>query len=172
MKQGITSSIYSICLLGLIGWLCGCHTRPSAAPDPAQGLPAKTQVKLVALAELQVPGKHTDRKVGAYFVLVDEDELSFFEKYFNENVPRVVLSAGKNQTFQDMSRDSAGGVIDKVTNQPGVMLGFQKIEIRGDQARVELVESESLSAINIHVFEMKLENGKWTIVIHSKRAVS
>jgi hypothetical protein len=172
MKNGIHPSSYWICLIGLVGFLSGCHTPPAAPQDPTQGLPAKTQLKLVALAELKVPGKHADQNVGAYFLLVDPDEISFFDNYFKENLPRVVLSAGKDQNYPDLTRDDAGRAIDKLTGKPGVLLGFQRIEIKGDQAHVELVESESLSSITIHTFEMSLQKGKWTILIHSRRTVS
>jgi hypothetical protein len=172
MKKRIHVSSYSICLIGLVAFLSGCHTPPAATPDATQGLPAKTQLKLVALADLKVPGKHADRNVGAYFMLVDPDEISFFDNYFKENLPRVVLSAGKDQNYPDLTRDDAGRAIDKLTGKPGVLLGFQRIEINGDQAHVELVESESLSSITIHTFEMSLQKGKWTILIHSRRTVS
>lgn len=171
MKQRTHSTIVRLCLVGLVGFLCGCQGPQHAEPDLNADLPPKTQLKLVALAELNVPGKHADKNLGAYFVLVDEDELSFFQDYFKDNVPRVVLQVNKDQPYADLTRDAAGGAVDKVTGKPGLLIGFQKIEIKDDEARVELVESKSLSGINIHAFEMRRHKGKWMVVVHFRRAV-
>ena len=172
MKNGIHSLVCALGLAGLAGVLCGCHSPPARAPQSRQNLPAKTRIKLAILADLKVTGQHPEKKTAAYFLLVDLDELPFFQSYLKDNLPRVELSTGNDQPFKNLGRDADGVVIDKLTNKPGTMYGFSRIEIQGGQAHVEVVESVSLVGISILTYEMKLQQGEWTIVAHSRRAIS
>jgi hypothetical protein len=124
------------------------------------------------LEQFKLFGKHPELKAGAYFIQVDDDEVQFFSEHFRDNIPRVDVIGSKDKEFPSMRQDERGVVTDTKTGKQAEVFQFDKIEIKGDQATVEMSVAYSSMAIVVHTYTLTLELGKWVVHSHTTRAAS
>jgi hypothetical protein len=148
--------------------------NPSAisADNSSRRVPQKTEIKLMLLEQFNLVGKHPESKAGAYFIQVDDDEVRFFSQHFEGNVPRVDVIGSKDKEFPNMRQDERGVVTDTKTGKQAEVFQFDKIEIKGNQATVEMSVAYSSMAIVVHAYTLTRELGKWVVHSHTTRAVS
>ena len=152
--------------------LLGCApTGKNHHQSATDNTPPATLVKAAILQDLGLRGQHPNKNFGAFFVHVDKPEVPFFENLFKDNIPRAEFSADPKGRFPNLDT-SGGGVLDKKTGKPGAILGFQKVEIKNEEARVEFIESYGSLGITAHEYSLSLLNGKWTVRKRSKNTLS
>src|SRR2546428_9416493 len=152
-----TSLIGYISLVCFVGCLCACRNvanrgvQSQNIPNDEKGprpsldtrkevLLKKVAIKIALLEDLGLRGKATTKDFGAYFILVDEDELEYFTSLFEGNIPRVELSTDRDGKFKNLVTEN-GALLDRLTKKQGVIYGFQKLESTDDHAEAEVIES-------------------------------
>jgi hypothetical protein len=180
MKTNLITAFVSLTLFCLFGGGCGTApkaqqtanvpTLQSSFKEPGN-INEKTRVKLSLLENLGFRGRHPERNLGAYFINVDKDEVATFRAFFDGNIPRVDLSSDKDGKFENLVTKD-GDVMDKVTSKDGEILGFEKAEIRGDEATVEMVQSVGSLGVTLHEYKLKRQGDKWVIASRSVKAIS
>ena len=164
--------------LGKVGELAEC-TNPAHQQDwkrlttvlkkQAQAVLETTLLKKAVLDDLGLHGRSA-KNHGAYFIRVETDDLPFLRTFFEGNLPRVELSADKREAFTNVVQKD-GMVVDRVTNEPGTLFGFDKVQITGDRAEVDVSECVGAFAITVHTYKLD-RNGVWEVREHSTKGVS